>query len=473
MGLYINTNVASLNTQRNLLHSQSRLSKSFQRLSSGLRINTAGDDAAGLAISERFTTQVRGLGQAIRNGNDAISLSQVAEGALQESTNILQRMRELAVQAANDVNTASDRLALQDEVDQLILELDRIGNSTRFNSKPILDGSFIDAFFHVGAFANEQVRVRIRDSRAITIGRQATFTGAPVSLNPLAVGDLTLNGVAIRATTPVDDPFSTALSTSSAVAKARAINDSTDFTGVTARVLPAVLAFPNPIGGGVLDSTSNIVINNQVISGINVAPDDANDGLVSAINEVFPQTGVSASRGAGGNLVLTANDGRNIDVVINGAAGAMVGLPASTTQTAALNLYSDAQYVLGGANEAFIGMANNQLVGVTSAEAISTVSVVTRDQANLTLLKVDRAIQQITADRAELGAVTNRMESTLSNLTNTVENSSAARSRILDADYAKETSELTKHQILQQSGISILSQANQAPQSILSLLQGG
>ena len=473
MGLVVNTNVPALNAQRNLFHSTLRLDKSFQRLSSGLRINNAGDDAAGLAISERFTTQIRGLSQAIRNANDAISLAQVAEGALQESTDVVQRMRELAVQAANDTNTDADRRAIQDEIDQLVTELDRIGSTTRFNSKVLLDGTFLDAYFHIGAYFQETVRVQIRDARAITVGRQATFTGVNVPLNPLAAGDLTINGVAIRATLPVDDTLSTAAQDASAIAKARAINDSTASTGVTAKVLPTEYTAPNAITGGVLDGVDNLVINGVIITGFTAVADDADVKLVSAINEEFSKTGVRASLDVNHHLKLTAEDGRNIDLVVNGAAGGMLGIPASTTATGAINLYSENQIQLGGANDAFIGFAPAQLIGVTTVEAAATVSVLTRREANDSLLKLDRSLGQIAADRAGLGAFINRLNSTVSNLTNTVENSSAAKSRIMDTDFAKETTELTRNQIAQQAGISVLSQANSGPQQILSLLQGG
>ena len=177
MGLFINTNVSSLNAQRNLNGSTSALARSFQRLSSGLRINSAKDDAAGLAISTRFTSQIRGLNQAIRNTNDGISLAQTAEGALQESTNVLQRIRELAVQSANDSNSASDRESLDAEVQQLIDELNRIGNTTTFNGQRILDGSFIQSFFHVGANARETIGVAVRDARATALGRAAVAGG--------------------------------------------------------------------------------------------------------------------------------------------------------------------------------------------------------------------------------------------------------------------------------------------------------
>ncbi|MCP4436638.1 MAG: flagellin, partial [Actinomycetia bacterium] len=406
-----------------------------------------------------------------RNANDAISLSQAAESALQQSTSILQRMRELSIQAANDINSEQDREALQNEVDQLIDELTRIGTSTTFNGQKLLDGSFVDAFFHVGAFARETVRVRIRDARAETIGRAATFTGNVVDGNAMAAGDVVLNGVEVRASRAVDDQLSTAGQAASAIAKAAAINASTDFHGVTAKPLPTEAVGADRIGAVVLDTDNNIIVNGEIISGITVEADDASEALISAINEAYPDTGVVASLDAQGRLRLEADDGRNIDVQVNGAAAQAALNIAAGTYTAALHLHSDEQYVVGGNAEDRIGFGDNALVGVTNADSINTVDITTRYEANESILKIDRALEQINSDRAELGAVTNRMQSTLSNLTTVIEASSASRSRIQDADFATETSSLTKHQILQQAGISILSQANSNPQAVLSLLQ--
>jgi flagellin len=482
MGLIINTNIASLNAQRNLNFSTARLNKSFERLSSGKRINTAGDDAAGLAISERFTSQIRGLGQAIRNSNDAVSLVQVTEGALQESTAILQRIRELAVQAASDVNTQADRSSLQDEIDQLKDELKRIGDTTTFNGQKLLDGSFTDKYFHVGMNFRETVRVRVRDARSETIGRWAVQTGANVTTNALSAGDVFLNGVTVRATRPQDDLLSTTFSTGSAIAKAAAINDSTSFTGVSAYANPAIRAGVGNIAGGTLDQTNNITINGRTITGLTVAADDANDSLVNAINAEFDFTGVIASRDDNGRIQLEARDGRNIELVFGGNGGVISGLqPAvgpiaansASVTTGTVTLNSENQYQVTGANEQFIGFQLDALIGVNTAQAVTTVDITTRDGANLALLIVDRAIAQISSDRAELGAVQNRLDSTISNLSTTVENASAARSRILDADFAAETAALSRNQILQQAGTSILAQANQQPQQVLTLLQGG
>ena len=473
MGLYVNTNVASMNAQRNLMHSQDRLGRNFARLSSGLRITNAGDDAAGLAISERFTSEIRGLGQALRNANDAISLSQLAESALSESTNILQRMRELAVQAASDINNATDREAINDEIEQLKEELTRIGENTSFNGTKLLNGSFVNSFFQVGAFARQTVQVGIRDSRSDFLARQGVKTGTNVTTDALAGGDLLVNGVTIRATVPQDDSLSTSFVTGSAIAKANAINDTTEFHGVSARAMPTEFTAAAGVTAGTLDQTDFITINGTTIVGFDVQSDDATHTLVRAINAESPDTGVTASLDVQGRLKLVADDGRNIEIAVSGGAGAITGIAASTVQTASLNMYSDAQYQLSGANETFVGFIDNDFIGVNTSENIASMDVLTRFTSNEAILRLDRAIAQLTSDRAELGAVSNRMQSTISNLSGVLESSEQARSRIRDADFAAESASMAKNNVLQQAGISILSQANSAPQQVLQLLQGG
>jgi flagellin len=473
MGLYVNTNVASMNAQRNLMHSQNSLGRNFARFSSGLRITNAGDDAAGLAISECFTSEIRGLGQALRNANDAISLAQLAESALSESTNILQRMRELSVQAASDINNSTDRRAINDEIIQLKDELTRIGDNTSFNGTKLLDGSFVNSFFQVGAFARQTVQVGIRDARSDFLARQAVKTGNNVSTNALAGNDLLINGITVRATVPQDDSLSTSFSTGSAIAKANAINDTTEFHGVTARAMPTEFVAAAGITAGALNETDFITINGQSIVGFDVQSDDATHSFVRAINAQSPDTGVTASLDNRGHLKLVAEDGRNIEITTSGGAGAFTGIGASTVATASLNIYGENQYQLSGANESFIGFADNDFIGVNTNESINNMDVLTRFTANESILRIDRAIAQLTSDRAELGAVSNRMQSTISNLSGVLESSEQARSRIRDADFAAESASLAKNNVLQQAGVSILSQANAAPQAVLSLLQGG
>ncbi len=469
MGLFVNTNVASLNAQRNLLNVTSKLGQSFERLSSGLRINRAADDAAGLSISERFTSQVRGLTQAARNANDGISLAQVAEGALQEATSIVQRIRELSVQSASDVNNDADREALQAEVGQLIEELTRIGETTTFNNQKVLDGSFIASVFHIGMNFREGVAVSVDDARAKTLGRAAVQTGTNVTTAAIGADEVLINGVTIRATQAVDDTVSTSFATGSAIAKAAAINDSSAFTGVEAYANATTLTAGADIGGGTLDATDNIQINGRTITGFTVTQDDADDGLIEAINAEAALTGVVASRDANGRVELVADDGRNIEVVASGNGAAITGLSTGVT-FGTLTLHSNDQYQVTGGNEALIGFTADALVGVSGVQAVTTVDVTTREGANLGILVSDRALEQLSSIRSRLGAIQNRLESTINNLTAVTENAAAARSRIQDADFAAETATLSRNQVLQQAATSILAQANAQPQNALSLL---
>lgn len=481
MGLFVNTNVASLNAQRNLNNTTRGMAQSFQRLSSGLRINSAKDDAAGLAIAERFSTQIRGLNQAVRNTNDGVSLAQTAEGGLQESGNILQRMRELSVQAANDTNTSTDRGSIQDEMDQLIGELDRIATKTTFNNQKVLDGSFAGAKFHIGANARETVTVSIKDARSDALGRQARV-GSTTSIaqgagEELVDDDVVLNGVTVRGTVNADDLLSTVNNDSSAIAKAAAINDSTEFTGVRAIAESTVVTGTSDIAAVTLDSANNIAINGAVITGIRVEANDANDKLVNAINAETSETGVVASLDEDNRLVLEAGDGRNIEVVVSGAASglgiAIGGGGASAVFGGTVTLQSEEQIVMTGNNTdklGDVGGAAANRFGVNSENSVATIDVTDREGANLAIDILDVAIGQVSGIRSELGAVQNRLGSTVRNLETSAENLSASRSRITDTDFSKETAKFTRNQIMQQAAVSILAQANQSPNTALSLL---
>ena len=297
MGLFVNTNVSSLNGQRNLNKSTRLLGRSFQRLSSGLRINSAKDDAAGLSIASRFTAQTRGLNAAVRNTNDAISLAQTVEGALDEVTNIIQRMRELSVQSANDTNTDRDRESIQAEVDQLIEEIDRIGTTTQFNNQNVLDGSFSGAKFHVGSNAHQNIDLKTVDSRAQILGRQARYSGDEMEATGLEDDDLVINGVTVRANVDTDDLVSTSQSAGSAIAKAEAINDSFAYTGVKAIVNGTeAVGFLNEISAVTLDTVNNLTINGELITCFRVQDDDADDSLINAINSVEKITEAKRAR---------------------------------------------------------------------------------------------------------------------------------------------------------------------------------
>jgi len=610
MGLYINTNTSSINARRRLTESTNALGRSFERLSSGLRINSAKDDAAGLAITNRMTAQIRGLDQAVRNSNDGISMAQTAEGALQEATNLIQRMRELSVQAANDSNNESDRMSLQEEVTQLIAEVDRIASSTNFNGNKILDGSIINNVLQVGANVGETLSVRISEMSANELGRQMrrdSTVGVDTSVS-VANGNLVINGTTIRDTVASDDIFSTANKSGSAIAKANAINDAFSFTGVRA------IAGPNEtvgrtVGGGTLDETNFFTINNQKFGGFSLQANDSDGTLVDAINSAFDKTGVLANLNAAGELVLTAEDGRNIDVTVangfvaratglltsdmvsaapavsfssstvgvgagliaaaysfsvGGAAGpfnmdisvegrftgnnmlaltingqgftvnlapasssfnfedlpfspALPGEIASALTGVVLNFadltgdetgatfsinFSDgftsgtqvtggkitlqstkaADITFGASMNAALGNIRGDvppddgvglaIFGTNTESSVNDVNITTRQGAVKALDILDLALDQLSSQRASLGAIQNRLESTINSLTTNSENLSASRSRILDADFATETANLSRNQIIQQAGVSILAQANQQPQIALSLLGG-
>ena len=324
----INTNVASLNAQRNLNTSQSQLATALQRLSSGLRINSAKDDAAGLAISERFTTQIRGLNQAVRNANDGISLAQTAEGALGETGNSLQRIRELAIQSANSTNSASDRAALNAEAAQLLAEVQRVGQSTQFNGQNILDGSFSSAQFQVGANANETISFGITGATTNLLGAYQA-TSAAVTSSALDGAGFTINDVEIGVSV---ETSAAGVDADSATAKATAINAKTNQTGVSATASNSV-AGAGPIARSALGSGA-LLVNNVAIGAIASDTSAVTQGrnAATAINAVTSQTGVTAvADAATGALTLTASDGRNI--ALTSSAGDAAGAQAIQNAT--------------------------------------------------------------------------------------------------------------------------------------------
>jgi flagellin len=372
----INTNVQSLNAQRNLAQSTGSLSTSMQRLSSGLRVNSAKDDAAGLAISERMNSQVKGMNVAIRNANDGISLVQTAEGALGKVGDMLQRMRELAVQSANATNTLDDRTALNDEVVQLTEEIGRVASTTKFNGKALLDGSFTNQTFQVGANNGETINV----ANIANVSTNELGVSTRASLDSIAIADL-------------------------------------DTAAITA---------------------GDITINGTSIGGLGLASNatDRANQLVTAINSVSEASGVTA--------------------VIN-----------TTSNTIQLNSAVDITVVDGSTTPAF-----TTLTATASATAgISSVDVLSSANASAALDTIDAALKEVNSNRGTLGAVQSRFESAIASLQVNSENTSAARGRIVDADFAKETANLSRSQILQQAGTAMIAQANQLPQGVLSLLR--
>jgi len=486
MASVINTNIASLNAQRNLGMSQSSLNTALQRLSSGLRINSAKDDAAGLAIADRMTTQIRGLNQATRNANDAISLSQTAEGALSEVTNNLQRIRELAVQSANSTNSASDRAALQAEVAQRVAEVDRIASQTQFNGLNLLDGSFTSAQFQVGANAGQTITIgSIASSRTSSLGQGYGSSIAGTTLTAAtgvtAAGQFTIQVGSSSAVDVFSASGGQAIA-GNAKALANAIN-AAGIQGVSATAAATTSAAgtyaSTPITA---DGTAILTLNGININvGLTIAGTNNVANTLAAITQNSAATGVTAASNGGGGLTLTAADGRNIAVSLavgtaTGATLADAGLGgvAATTYGSYSIAYtgSSAVTVGGSAATATKGVANGATNASATGTAVSALDITTVNGANAAIQSVDNALTTVNSTRGALGALQNRFESTIANLQGVAENLSAARSRIQDTDFAAETANLTRAQILQQAGTAMLAQANALPNQVLSLLKG-
>jgi flagellin len=612
MSLVINTNMAGLNAQRHLGGTNSKLGKALERLASGLRINSARDDAAGLAIASKLGSQVRGLNQAIRNANNAITLTQTAEGGLNTVTNILHRLRELAVQSASDDNTQSDRSNLVNEAENLVSELTRMVNTTEYNTQGLLDGSFTSKYFQVGANYSQKVTFTIADARGKSIGGRAQYDAdiADGVINAqdgnFGASELKVNGYGVKGTDSSDDQYSvlqlssdavgatiaagdsaayslainntyiefnlsggdTAASVvdvvvsainaasianvsavaigstwmiratggtdielaaaasdggaasvltaigmntaasmfgsvavsgsdilnangqSSAIAKAAAINEVKTQSGVTATAQSNVITGTAAISGGVI-SSGDVYINGINLGAVTVTDNDGTGALVSAINAITTDTGVSASTDTSNKLILEAADGRNISMTTN---------QETVEHTAILELGTSAQWSEGSAVfRSTVRLTSEDQIDLTGTLAdlyedadstpavrstatsksiatdqttfnMASITIDTQVNAEAALLTIDAAMNDITGTRAEIGAVQNRLEFTVSNLEVASENMSASRSRIMDADFAAETANFTKTQIMVQAATAILAQANTLPQMALQLL---
>ena len=401
----INTNVMSMNAQRNLISSQGSLATSMQRLSSGLRVNSAKDDAAGLAIAERMNAQVKGLNVAARNANDGISLAQTAEGALGKVGDMLQRMRELAVQSANATNSSDDRKALQAEVTQLRDEIDRVARQTSFNGKKVLDGSFTAASFQVGANAGDNITIgSLTNSTAQNLAKVTFAEGASADLDVSSGGDIT----------------------------------------TLTEIADGTLQITIDDGG-----TNEQVVELGVIAEASTATERLGQ-VAEAINRKTSETGVSA--------FMVANDDGTYKLDIRAsktdADGAMLAVEFTGFTTATTGLDS-----------------GDTLTDVDNEVGIDALSIETESDVWEAIKKIDSALDQINGARATLGAVQSRFENAVANIQIGVENISASRGRIMDADFAKETANLSRAQILQQAGTAMVAQANQVPQGVLSLLR--
>ena len=494
MPLVVNTNIASLNAQRNLERSAGMLGKALERLSSGLRVNSAADDAAGLAISDRMTSQIRGTNQGIRNANDGISLAQTTEGALQEYTNAIQRMRELAVQSANATNSGTDRAALNNEYGQLLAELDRIATQTTFNGNQVLNGTLGTLTFQVGANVGDTISLGLSTSvRTNAIGQIAEQTSPDaggVDSSAISAATVQINGRDINASVAGSGAGQTA---DSAWSKVEAIKASS-ISGVTATAIAStVTTTAFAAGSDVVRNTDaatktyTLTVNGTTI--YNALSLATGTGLTAAavaaqVNLFSGATGVTGSVSATSHLVLTAADGRNIVITQDGsdanvttsiltgggAAVASTNAAGDFTNRGKVKLSSASNITLGG-TVARIGFTGVTAIALDTT-TISATDVTSVTNAETAIKRLDSSLTSIGTLRATLGAMQNRMQSTIANLATVVQNVSDARGRILDADFAAETAQLTKSQILREAGSTILAQANSIPQQVLALLRG-
>jgi flagellin len=506
MSLVLNTNISSLNAQNNLTSSQASLSQSLERLSSGLRINSAADDAAGLAISQQFTTQINGTNQAVNNANDAVSEAQTAGGALNTIVNNLQSIRTLAVESANGSNSDSDRQALDAQVQQQIQEVTQIASQTSFNGLSVLNGSSGVTTYQVGANVGDTISINLTQGVGATQIGQVATSSVQVGAGALT-GNLTL---AVGTATPVTVGASVAgalpgQNAGSAFAKAQAIN-AANISGLTASASTTVSgAFTelDAASAGVgattqaTASTYGLNINGvDIYSGANnVAVGSkltAND-VASQINLFSSQDGNVTASVAAGVLTLTAADGSDISVTQSYTAGAAAagGTGANTAATVAgglatsiagatlgtaqvnsgtLTLSANSNIAVGGTDA---GTAIGQSAGsiALGSSTLANQNVLTVAGANNTIAAVDSALQTVSSFQSQLGAIQNRFTAAVGNLQSTAQNLTQSRSTIQDADFAAETANLTQSQVLEQAGISVLAQANQQPQLILKLLQ--
>jgi flagellin len=617
MSLIINTNIPSLTAQRNLGLNNSQLAKSLERLSSGLRVNRAADDAAGLSIANKLNFQARGLNQAVRNAGDATSLVQTAEGAFNVATNILGRLRELAVQAASDTNTASDRQTLKSEADLLVQELTRLATTTQFNGANLLDGSFSSGKIQVGANADQTISFSLADVRASQLGKFAAFSGnisdglsggafTSGGAGALTAGEFTVNGQLVGATTTTDDQvsvlelnvgaaagagvadgstvisafsgaaasaafyingtqitnlanltasagghntsdflsqvvaavnaagitnvtarvnadytriifqaskgtdirlaYSTAGATtasmfasavglatasqvgsgndsnaisnfngqSGALAKVAAINSVSSKSGVTATALANVVSATTAIVAGTLVA-NELYINGVAVDATNgITASDGTGALRAAINAKTSASGVTATVNASGYLVLTASDGRNISLYQESNAAGITqlngGAAGAYVYRSSIKYTSTNAVTFTGSTTDVGSLTTNTPYQPDLNNSLSLIDISTQSGANTAITSVDAALAQISQSRANVGALQSRLDLTVQSLQTAAENQTAAESRIRDADFAFETAQFTRNQILVQAGTAILAQANSSTQIALQLL---
>jgi len=512
----INNNIMAMNAHRQLGINQTNASKSMERLSSGMRINRAGDDAAGLAISEKMRGQIRGLKQAQRNAQDGISLIQTAEGALNETHAILQRMRELATQASTDTNTLTDRKEIQKEINQLLDEIDRIADKTTFNTQKLLDGSYDKKIFHIGANEGDNMEISITSMKTDALGGGTAVGGAtPGGEAGNAVGTGTIAGVEVTITGGTGEAYDgvEVVFTTGDTAEAAWVGNTltvtldksrTDYeaseintligsaTGGPDGVETLTVAFDGIIDGtGDVSGTATLAVapaapatGTVTIQGKEITVTGGTDEAYGGVEVVFTRGSTAGAAWEDKVLTVTLDESKtdykdsDINALIENATGtrptgvdtltvAFTGaIDASVTVSGTITLAAD------GAGASIASLKVDDVDSVTEADVTNGTAggVLTQDGANKAITNINDAIEQVSAERSKLGAIQNRLEHTIANLGTSAENLQAAESRIRDLDMAEEIMAFTKNNILQQAATAMLAQANMAPQSVLQLL---
>jgi flagellin len=508
MGIRVNTNILSLNAQRNLGKTAKNFARALQRLSSGSRINRAGDDPAGLSISEGLVSQIRGTAQCVRNSNDAIGFLNTAEGGLAEIANMTQRLRELAIQSSNGTLGVNDRTALNNEAQQLLQEFQRIATQTQFNGTNLIDGSFSTTNLQVGVSKGMTIAFTIGNAQATALGALATISGVRGQIQSALAG-VDINGVALSNSIAADDTLSFSGNSYSAIAIAYVVNQQTSSTKVYADVDTTIvqgnnMSFSNYQGSLALDS---FTINNIGITGTGI---NTVNSFIAAVNNFSNQTGVQArlQQNATSSIELFANDGRNINISwaaptastymygawdylgstnstttggITGISAALIFSAATSTalfssgatnlvRTGSVHLRSSSAVSITNMQTAALGFTNTSL-SVDPTQSVNFIILTDQNNAASALAVLDATLQQISSLRSGIGATQSRLDSTINSLGVTLENVSGANSQIRDADIANETAELTKAQVLQQAGVAVLGQANSSVDLALSLLK--
>ncbi|MGR2768066.1 flagellin [Photobacterium ganghwense] len=487
MAVTINTNVSAMNAQRNLSAANNSVSSSMERLSTGLRINSAKDDAAGLQISNRLTNQSNGLTVAMRNANDGISMAQTAEGAMQESTNIMQRMRDLALQSSNGSNSSSDREAIQKEVDQLQSELNRIADTTSFGGQNLLDGSYGTQEFQIGSNSNETQSLKLNDMSAHKLGRTYESFTAGQQAKVTAAAPGASGGVQVKVGENTETIEVTRDMTAEDLQnKINNISGLSDVSVIQAADKSDAVAATMNLDGFTAGTSDKSIL---TINDKDISLKDASDvsGLIDAINNA--DAGVTATDDGGTGITLTATDtSSSIKVGIDVTGTAALTVNGTDYDTAGTNAATGIQQtdataaVKGDFIVDFSGAKVDKGLDVevdsvaigkaagTTTESVASIDVSTVAGAQNAVDILDAALADVDSQRADLGSFQNRMNHTINNLANINENVTASNSRIKDVDFAKETTEMTKSQILQQASTSILAQAKMNPQAALSLL---